>query len=124
MGENYNHERKKNMDKYWIWFSRINKIGAGKQNELLRRYTTPENIWKLNKKQLQECKILTTDEIEIICNQEFKNNIEIYERYMNQKNIKMITFCLVLSDSNVFTPVLFSSLIILLLFISITSVVL
>ena len=26
------------MNKYWIWFSRINKIGAKLQNQLLEKY--------------------------------------------------------------------------------------
>ena len=39
----------KNMNKYWIWFSRINKIGAKTQNELLKTYKTPEKIWNLKR---------------------------------------------------------------------------
>ena len=41
------------MNKYWIWFSRINKIGAKTQNKLLEKYHNPEEIWNLTKKELQ-----------------------------------------------------------------------
>ena len=42
------------MNKYWIWFSRINKIGAKTQYELLKKYKTPEKIWGLGKAELEE----------------------------------------------------------------------
>ena len=42
------------MNKYWIWFSRINKIGAKAQYKLLEKYETPENIWSLDENELKE----------------------------------------------------------------------
>ena len=40
------------MNKYWIWFSRINKIGAKLQNQLLEKYKSPEVIWNIEKEEL------------------------------------------------------------------------
>lgn len=45
------------MNKYWIWFSRINKIGAKLQNQLLEKYKSPEVIWNIEKEKTRKvCK--------------------------------------------------------------------
>ena len=77
------------MNKYWIWFSRINKIGAKAQNKLLEKYHNPEEIWNLTKKELQG--ILDDKQIEIILNQKNRINLEKYAEYMQKHEIKMIT---------------------------------
>lgn len=77
------------MNKYWIWFSRINKIGAKTQNKLLEKYHNPEEIWNLTKKELQG--ILDDKQIEIILNQKNRINLEKYAEYMQKHEIKMIT---------------------------------
>lgn len=77
------------MDKYWIWFSRINKIGAITQNKLLNKYERPEKIWSLSKQQLQQD--LSKEQIKIILDKSYKQNLEKYEEYMLQNNITMIT---------------------------------
>ena len=77
------------MNKYWIWFSRINKIGAKAQNKLLEKYHNPEEIWSLTKKELQG--ILDDKQIEIILNQKNRINLEKYAEYMQKHEIKMIT---------------------------------
>ena len=41
------------MNKYWIWFSRINKIGAKLQNQLLEKYKSPEVIWNIEKEEIE-----------------------------------------------------------------------
>ena len=38
--------------KYWIWLSLINGLGSIKKQKLLEKYKTPENIYKLDKKEL------------------------------------------------------------------------
>ena len=40
------------MNKYWIWLSIINIIGAREQNRLLEKYKTPEAIWNLRENEL------------------------------------------------------------------------
>ena len=77
------------MNKYWIWFSRINKIGAKAQNKLLEKYHNPEEIWNLTKKELQG--ILDDKQIVIILNQKNRINLEKYAEYMQKHEIKMIT---------------------------------
>ena len=77
------------MNKYWIWFSRINKIGAKAQNKLLEKYHNPERIWNLTKEELQE--ILDNKQVEIVLNQNNRENLEKYAEYMQKHKIKMIT---------------------------------
>lgn len=77
------------MNKYWIWFSRINKIGAKLQNELLEKYETPEVIWNLEKSELQT--IAKMGQVNIILKEEYRQNLEKYVDYMEKHKIKMIT---------------------------------
>ena len=41
-------------NRYWIWLSLINGLGAIKKKKLLELYKTPENIYELNKEELLE----------------------------------------------------------------------
>ena len=42
--------------RYWIWLSLIKELGWKKKQKLLEIYKTPENIYKLNKKELVSVK--------------------------------------------------------------------
>lgn len=77
------------MNKYWIWFSRLNKIGAKTQNDLLEKYKIPEKIWHLTKDELK--KNVNDKQAEIILDETYKKDLEKYEEYMKKHNIKMIT---------------------------------
>lgn len=77
------------MNKYWIWFSRINKIGAYTQNSLLKIYKTPDIIWKLNRSEL--AKNLKDEQINIVLDKKYRDNLEKYIEYIKKKNIKVIT---------------------------------
>lgn len=77
------------MNKYWIWFSRTYKIGAKAQNSLLEKFKKLENIWKLDDELLS--KILNKEQIGILTNEIYKQNLDRYEEYMNEHKIKMIT---------------------------------
>lgn len=79
------------MDKYWIWFSRLNKIGAKTQNNLLEKYKTPEKIWNLSKEELQKNNYLDGEKINIILDNKYRENLHLYEDVMKKKTIKMIT---------------------------------
>ena len=79
------------MNKYWIWFSMINKIGAKTQKDLLERYKTPEKIWRLTKDEIQKNNILDDNKIDIIINEKYRQNLDNYIEYMEKNSIKMIT---------------------------------
>ena len=77
------------LNKYWIWFSKINSIGAKTQNELLKKYKTPEIIWNLTKEDLK--KDVNDIQAEIILDANYRKNLEKYIEFMNKNNIKMLT---------------------------------
>jgi len=77
------------LNKYWIWFSRINKIGVKTQNDLLEKYKTPEKIWNLTKEELKQN--VNDKQAEIILDETYKKDLEKYEEYMKKYSIKMIT---------------------------------
>ena len=77
------------MNKYWIWFSRINKIGAKTQNKLLEKYKTPEKIWHLTKQEL--IKDVNAIQASIILDETYRRHIEKYDEYMKKHSIKMLT---------------------------------
>lgn len=77
------------MNKYWIWFSKLNKIGAKTQKELIEKYKTPEKIWDLNKESLQN--ILTNEQINIVLNNTYRENLDENVEYIKKHGIKMIT---------------------------------
>ena len=79
------------MNKYWIWFSRLNKIGAKIQNDLLKKYQTPEKIFSLSKSELEKNNELNSEKIEIILNKEYRENLESYSECMKKNNVTMIT---------------------------------
>jgi len=79
------------LNTYWIWFSRINKISARIQKELLDKYKTPDVIWNLTEKELQQNEYLNKKSIEIILNNEYKKKLKAYQEYMDKNGIKMIT---------------------------------
>ena len=82
---------KKEEIKYWIWFSRLKEIGCVKKKKLLEKYKTPIEISKLNEENLKECGILDEKNIKYIFNQEYKQNLEKYEEYMEKNKIDIIT---------------------------------
>ena len=79
------------MNNYWIWFSRIYLIGARTQKELLEKYDTPQKIWELNRQELEQNENLKDEQIDIILDQKYRENLKLYEAYMKKKQIKMIT---------------------------------
>jgi len=79
------------LEKYWIWFSKINKIGAKAQKELLEKYKNPKAIWNLSKKELLKNHNLNEKQIDIILETENRKNLEKYIEQMKKNRIKMIT---------------------------------
>lgn len=79
------------MNKYWVWLSSLYKIGAKNQNELLKKYKTPETIWKLSKKNLEKNDFLKEEQIKSILNQKYRENLSRYIEYMEKNKIQLIT---------------------------------
>lgn len=79
------------MNKYWVWLSRLYKIGTYRQNELLKKYKKPEKIWKLSQKELEKNDFLNKEQIEIVLNPRYRENLEKYIEYMIKNKIYLIT---------------------------------
>lgn len=76
---------------YWIWLSRIEGLGPIKTRQLLDRFKTPEEIWKLSKEELIKIKGIGEKIANNIVDVSYRENLEQYVEYMKKYNIGMIT---------------------------------
>lgn len=76
---------------YWIWLSRIEGLGPIKIKQLLEMYKSPEQIWKLSKKELVEIKGIGEKLAEKILDLSYKENLNKYISYMQKYDIGIIT---------------------------------
>lgn len=72
--------------KYWIWLSKID-ISPKKIENCLKQYSI-EDIWNL-KKEIKQ--YFTKEEIEKIKDIEFRQDLQLYENYLKQHKIELIT---------------------------------
>lgn len=72
--------------KYWIWLSIID-ISPEKIEKCLKQYKI-EDIWNLRK---EIKKYFTNEEIEKIKNIKFRQDLQLYENYLKQHKIELIT---------------------------------
>lgn len=77
--------------KYWIWFSRVEKLTCIQKEGLLRQYMSPENIWNLDKNKIKNETNLEDDLINEILNVKYRKNLNLYEDYINKNQIKIIS---------------------------------
>ena len=77
--------------KYWIWFSRIEKLSSRKKEMLLIQYNLPEKIYNLDKFELTHIEFLNYEEVEDVLNNKYRKNLEEYSKYMKKNNIQLIT---------------------------------
>lgn len=76
---------------YWIWLSRLQEIiGYNEISNLMKKYKTPERIWKSSKSELYYNGV-KENIIKQIQNIEYKKNLEKYEKYMEKYKISIIT---------------------------------
>lgn len=76
---------------YWIWLSRIEGLGPIKIKKLLEIYKTPEQIWKLSKKELVAIKGIGEKLAEKILDLSYRENLNNYISYMQKYDIGIIT---------------------------------
>lgn len=75
---------------YWIWISRIEKLGSIKIQKLLEIYRTPKNIWNATKEELLKIEGIGEETAKQILKEEYRIGLERYETYMKQNNIELI----------------------------------
>lgn len=80
-----------NKEKYWIWLSRLgNEIEPIVLKKLLDEYKMPDKIWKLTKTKLKKFEI-KQEHVDVILNKKYKENLEVYEKYLLENNIEILT---------------------------------
>lgn len=75
---------------YWIWISRIEKLGSIKTQKLLEIYGVPKNIWNATKEELLKIEGIGEETTKQILKEEYRKGLEKYEIYMKQNNIELI----------------------------------
>lgn len=78
-------------NKYWIWFSRIEKLTCLQKKKLLEIFGTPKKLWESDRISLQKVGGIDENCINEIFNLKYKKDLEKYEEYINKNNIKLIT---------------------------------
>lgn len=76
--------------RYWIWLSRIEKLGSIKAQKLLEKYKTPQNIWNAQKEDLLKTEGIGEETVKQILKEEYRLNLDKYEKYMQENNIELI----------------------------------
>lgn len=78
-------------DIYWLWLSRIKKLGSIKTQKLLEKYKTPEKIWNCKKQDLLQIEQIGEETANEILKEEYRKNLDKYKKYMDQNQIKLIS---------------------------------
>ncbi len=78
-------------NKYWIWFSLIQNIGSIRKQKLLEKFKTPEEIYKLPKKQLMQVEGIGEKTVENILDKNIREKINNHLEYLKAKQIQIIT---------------------------------
>lgn len=77
--------------KYWIWLSRIPKLGSIRKQKLLETYKHPHNIWNATEEELLKIEGLGNNTVTEILNKQYRIGLERYEEYMKKNNIELIS---------------------------------
>lgn len=77
--------------KYWVWLSRIPRIGTKTIERLLEKYETLEKIYYLDKYELMNNYKIGEKLAETIISKQYRENLDRYIEYMDNKQINLIT---------------------------------
>lgn len=77
--------------KYWIWFSRIEKLGSIKKQRLLERYHHPKEIWKCRKEDLIAIEGIGEKVAKEILSTTYREDLETIADKMKKEQIELIT---------------------------------
>lgn len=76
---------------YWIWLSRIEKLGSIKIQRLLKRYKYPKEIWKCKKEDLLKLEGIGEKIAEEILNNKYRIGLKEEIRKMEKENVELIS---------------------------------
>ena len=76
-----------NEKQYWIWLSRIEKVGSIKLQRLLEKYKMPQNIWNAKEEDLLKIdgigEIIAKEWIDTFNNEDFIKELELLLKEVN-----------------------------------------
>lgn len=79
--------------KYWIWFSLIKGLGCVRKHKLLKKYGTPEEIYKLGKSELLKIDGIGRETVSNIIEAKNEKILNYHIKYMKENNIDIIHIC-------------------------------
>ena len=79
--------------KYWIWFSLIKGLGCVRKHKLLKIYGTPEEIYKLSKRELLKVDGIGEETVTNIIEAKNEKILNYHIKYMKENNIDIIHIC-------------------------------
>lgn len=79
--------------KYWIWFSLIKGLGCVRKHKLLKKYGTPEEIYKLGKSELLKIDGIGRETVSNIIEAKNEKILDYHIKYMKENNIDIIHIC-------------------------------
>ena len=79
--------------KYWIWFSLIKGLGCVRKQKLLKKYGTPEEIYKLSKSKLLKINGIGEETATNIIESKNEKILNYHIKYMKENNIDIIHIC-------------------------------
>ena len=77
--------------KYWVWLSRLPRIGTKTIEKLLKRYKSLEEIYKLDIDELMTNENIGIKLAKTIISEEYRNNLDKYIDYMEKEKIQIVT---------------------------------
>lgn len=77
---------------YWIWLSKIKKLGSIKTQKLLKKYHHPKEIWTCKKEDLLQIEGIDDGIAEEILKEQYKKGLEEIEKEMRRSQIELITY--------------------------------
>lgn len=76
---------------YWIWLSRLPRIGTRTIENLLKKYKTLEEVYKLDIDELITNENIGNKLAQTIVSEEYRKNLDKYIEYMEKEKINIVT---------------------------------
>ena len=76
---------------YWVWFSKIQKLGSIRMQKLLEKYKNPKEIWKCKKEDLLKIDGIGEKIAEEILNNKYRMNLKKEIKKMEKEKVELIS---------------------------------
>lgn len=76
---------------YWIWLSRIEKLGSVKTQKLLEKYDHPKELWKCKKEDLLKVEGIGEKIAEEILNHKYRMGLKEEKKRLEKEKVELIS---------------------------------